>query len=452
MISGHDNEILTRVGPDTPMGQTMRRYWLPVCTSAQLPEPDSRPLRVALLGEAFVAFRDSRGRVGLLDEFCMHRRASLALGRVEKNGIRCLYHGWKFGVDGAIHETPNHPDPRLREGLRAPAYPVREAGGLVWTYIGPKDKEPPFQRFAFMDGPEANRVVLRINTAANWLQLYEGGTDSSHVGILHSNRANPGWLTDSFVRSGEDYNPGALAVADNAPVLDVEATEYGYHYVAKRRGPPRPDGAKTWSIRVTPVIFPCGRIIPAPAFQFYVFEVPQHDAKTSTYLICHGTQPIDRAAIIRLMGLDDARFWNERDCEFRASWDSVMNQDRDRMHENWSGFSGIEQEDAVCGVDGTGRRPHEGIPGGGRSGRRLSAPAPARLGPSRRGGRRSNRRLDRRLHAIARAGRHRHRPDNALAGCDARSSRRQTGRIIPGLRDHRLACQRHVRRPRGSLM
>ena len=350
MISGRDNEILTRVGPDTPMGRTMRRYWLPVCTSAQLPEPDSRPLRVALLGEAFVAFRDSRGRVGLLDEFCMHRRASLALGRVEKNGIRCLYHGWKFGVDGVVHETPNHPDPRLREGLRAPAYPVREAGGLIWAYIGPKDKEPPLQRYAFMDGPEANRVVLRINTAANWLQLYEGGTDSSHVGILHSNRANPGWLTASFVRSGEDYNPGALAVADNAPVLDVEATEYGYHYVAKRRGPPRPDGAETWSIRVTPVIFPCGRIIPAPAFQFYVFEVPQHDAKTSTYLICHGAQPVDRAAIIRLMGLDDARFWNERDCEFRAGWDSGMNQDRDRMHENWSGFSGIEQEDAVIAV------------------------------------------------------------------------------------------------------
>src|SRR5215469_4224792 len=140
MISLCENELLTRVGPDTPMGRAMRRYWLPVCTSAQLPEPDGRPLRVALLGEAFVAFRDSRGRVGLLDEFCMHRRASLALGRVEKNGIRCLYHGWKFGVDGAVHETPNHPDPRLCQGLRAPAYPVREAGGLVWAYIGPRTR------------------------------------------------------------------------------------------------------------------------------------------------------------------------------------------------------------------------------------------------------------------------------------------------------------------------
>jgi phthalate 4,5-dioxygenase len=350
MLNPKDNEILTRVGPETPMGRTMRRYWHPVCTSAQLPAPDCKPLRVGLLGEHFVAFRDTTGRVGLLDEFCMHRRASLALGRVEKNGIRCLYHGWKFGVDGTVQETPNHCDTRFREGLKAPAYPVREEGGVVWAYIGPRDKEPPFQRFGFMEGPDENRVVLRINTTANYLQLYEGGTDSSHVGILHSDRANPAWMNDGSTSGVEDYNPGAISVADDAPRLEVEATEYGYHYVAKRRGPPRPDGSETHSIRVTPVIFPTGRIIPAPAFQFYVFEVPQNDVKTSTYLICHGPRPIDRADIIRIMGLDDERFWNERDCEFRATWDNDMNQNRERMRENWTGFSGIEQEDAIIAV------------------------------------------------------------------------------------------------------
>jgi len=365
MISGRDNEILTRVGPDTPMGRTMRRYWLPVCTSAQLPEPDSRPLRVALLGEAFVAFRDSRGRVGLLDEFCMHRRASLALGRVEKNGIRCLYHGWKFGVDGAIQETPNHPDPRLREGLRAPAYPVREAGGLVWAYIGPKDKEPPFQRFAFMVGPEANRVVLRINTAANWLQLYEGGTDSSHVGILHSNRANPGWLTDSFVRSGEDYNPGALAVADNAPVLDVEATEYGYHYVAKRRGPPRPDGAKTWSIRVTPVIFPVRAHHPGAGLSVlrlrgatarredqHLSDLPWRSSDRPG-----SDHPFDgsrRRTVLERAGL---RVPGELGQRYEPG-SRPHARELERVQRNRAGGRGHR------GVDGTGRRPHGGIPGG----------------------------------------------------------------------------------------
>src|SRR5262245_38276336 len=101
MITAEENDLLTRVGPGTPMGRMMRRYWLPVCTSAQLPTTDCPPLRVRLLGENFVAFRDSSGRVGMLDEYCLHRRASLVLGRVEDNGIRCLYHGWKFGVDGA---------------------------------------------------------------------------------------------------------------------------------------------------------------------------------------------------------------------------------------------------------------------------------------------------------------------------------------------------------------
>ncbi len=351
MITAQENEILTRVGPNTPMGRMMRRYWLPVCASSQLPKPDCDPLRVRMLGEDYVAFRDSSGRVGVLDEMCMHRRASLALGRVEDNGIRCLYHGWKFGADGTIQETPNHADERFRNRNCAPAYPVREAGNMVWAYFGPKDKQPVFQHYGFFDGPDENRVILRINTAANYLQLWEGGCDSSHVGILHCNRANPSWKSNTFLAvTDEDYNPGALSVGDNSPVLEVENTDYGYHYVAKRQAGASPDGRPRHSVRVTPVIFPTGRIIPAPAFQFYVFEVPQDDHKTSTYLVCHGEKPVDREDIKRIMGLDDRRFWREEDCEFRASWDDHLGQDRAGMSEDWSGFSGIEQEDAIIAV------------------------------------------------------------------------------------------------------
>src|SRR5690606_15250198 len=111
--------------------------------------------------------------------------------------------GWKFGVDGTIQETPNHCNEHFKARLKAPAYPVREEGGLVWTYIGPKEKIPPFQRYAFMNGPDENRVVIRINADANYLQLYEGGTDSSHVGILHSNLANPGWMKEEFTPGEE---------------------------------------------------------------------------------------------------------------------------------------------------------------------------------------------------------------------------------------------------------
>ncbi len=351
MASATDNELLTRVGPGTPMGNTMRRYWHPICTSEQLPHSDCDPLRTKLLGHSLVVFRDTSGKVGVLDEHCMHRGVSLAIGRVEAGGIRCLYHGWKFATDGTILEVPNHPDERVLSKIKAPAYPVREAGGLVWTYIGSSENQPVFPKFPFFDGSDETRVVLRINTHANYLQLFEGGVDSSHVGILHSNQANPTWMDDTFTATDdEDYNPGALSVPDNCPSLEAENTDYGYHYVAKRKAHARPDGRKSLSIRVTPVILPTCRIIPAPAFQFFVFEVPQDDEWTSTYLLCHGEKAISRADILRIMGLDDERFWNPKTCEFTANWSDRLGQDRAAMKKNWSGFSGIEQEDAILAI------------------------------------------------------------------------------------------------------
>jgi phthalate 4,5-dioxygenase len=350
MTSAKDNDIVTRVGPGTPMGGMMRRYWLPVCTSEQLPKPDSDPLRVPLLGERFVAFRDTAGRPGLLEEYCMHRRASLVLGRVEDNGIRCLYHGWKFGVDGTIQETPNHCDERFRNRVKAPAFPVREAGGLVWAYIGPREKEPPFQKYEFFDGPPENRLVFRINIPANYLQLFEGGTDSSHVGILHCNLANPAWKTKpEHVPDAADYTSVALAVDDNAPDIEIENTEYGYHYAAKRNGP-RTDKGETKSVRVTAVILPTCRIIPLTRYQFFVFEVPQNDLRTSTYIIAHGPQSFDREKMRGVLGLDNERLWNEKDCEYRATEDNLFGQDRSKMDVAWSGLSGLVPEDASIGV------------------------------------------------------------------------------------------------------
>jgi phthalate 4,5-dioxygenase len=345
MINAQENEILTRVGPETAMGRMMRRYWLPVCASDQLPKPDCDPLRVRLLGECFVAFRDTSGRPGLLEEYCMHRRASLVMGRVEDNGIRCLYHGWKFGVDGTVQETPNHSDERFRKHVKAPAFPVREAGGMVWVYIGPADKQPPFQKYEFFDGPAENRLVFRVNTPANYLQLYEGGTDSSHVGILHCNLANPAWKTKlAHVPDASDYVSVALAVAE------IENTEYGYHYAAKRAGPRAADGGETSSVRVTAVILPTCRIIPLTRYQFFVFEVPQNDVRTSTYIIAHGPQPFDRKKMLGVLGLDNERLWSEKDCEYRATEENRFGQDRSQMDVAWSGLSGLVPEDASIGV------------------------------------------------------------------------------------------------------
>jgi phthalate 4,5-dioxygenase oxygenase subunit len=351
MITADENELLTRVGPETPMGRMMRRYWHPICTSAQLPTPDCPPLRVRLLGESFVAFRDSSGRIGVLDEYCLHRRASLVLGRVEDNGIRCLYHGWKFGVDGSVQDTPNHCDDRFKASIKASAYPTREAGGLVWAYIGLKEQEPPFQAYEFFSGPDETRCVFRINIPGNYLQLYEGGTDSSHVGILHCNLANPEWKNKpSFVPEAGDYTSVALAVGDNAPTFDLENTTYGFHYAAKRRGPDLADGTPTDSVRVTAVILPTARIIPLAQYQFFVFEVPQDDVRTSTYIIAHGPKPFDRAKMRDVLGLNNEKLWTEKDCEYLATPDNRFGQDVSRMHETWSGLAGLIPEDSSIAV------------------------------------------------------------------------------------------------------
>ena len=342
MLTKEDNALICRVGPGTPMGDVMRRYWHPVCASAQLPEPDAAPLRVRLLGEDFVAFRDSAGRVGMLDELCMHRGASLALGRVEEGGLRCIYHGWKFSVDGVVMDTPNNPDERHRSRLKAPAYPVHEEGGLVWAYVGPPERKPAFSRYAFMDAKPENRVVLRIDVSCNYLQLVEGGEDSSHVGVLHSNMARPGWKDKSFVKNVDVVNPAALSVEDNAPKLDIEDTDFGFHYVAFRN-----TGEKgVRNARVVPFIVPYGRVIPSPAFQFTVLEVPADDTSTSTYIVTHGQEPLHEDKIIELLGLDDARYYDRKSCRYTSTWADAFGQDRARMKDSWTGLVGVEVEDA----------------------------------------------------------------------------------------------------------
>src|SRR5215470_12010701 len=138
MLTAEENEVLCRVGPGTPMGKVLRRFWTPAFQLGDLPAPDCPPIRVTILGENFVGFRDTNGRLGVLDELCCHRGASLTLGRVEECGIRCLYHGWKYAVDGTILETPNLATSTFRERVKHGAYPVREAGGLGWIYLGPQ--------------------------------------------------------------------------------------------------------------------------------------------------------------------------------------------------------------------------------------------------------------------------------------------------------------------------
>jgi phthalate 4,5-dioxygenase len=186
MLTKEENELLVRVGPSTPMGEMMRRYWIPACLSEELPEPDGDPFRVRLLGENLIAFRDTQRRAGLMDELCPHRRAGLFLARNEEGGLRCLYHGWKIDVEGRILETPCEPDgSTFKDRVRAHAYPTHEAGGLVWTYMGPKEHQPPFPAYEWTRVPLGNVSIAKTLQDCNYLQACEGTVDYAHADILH---------------------------------------------------------------------------------------------------------------------------------------------------------------------------------------------------------------------------------------------------------------------------
>ena len=186
MLTREDNERLTRVGPGTPMGTLMRRYWVPALFSHQIAAPDSPPVRVKLMGEELVAFRDSRGQIGLLEERCPHRTASLFFGRNEECGLRCVYHGWKFDVAGNCVDMPSEPPgSNFMHKVRLTSYPCVERGGVVWTYMGPPDLQPGFPEFEWTQVPAAHRFATRHIQECNWLQALEGGFDTSHLTFLH---------------------------------------------------------------------------------------------------------------------------------------------------------------------------------------------------------------------------------------------------------------------------
>src|SRR3954467_14040171 len=175
MLSKIDNEAVCRGGPGTPVGQLMREYWVPALLSSELPQPDADPVRVLLLGEKLVAFRDSNGRPGLIQNHCPHRGASLFFGRSEESGLRCVYHGWKFDVDGTCVDMPNEPaESDFKSKVKALAYPTQERGGIVWASLGPRATPPPLPDLEPNMLPEAELHAGAIYRACNWLQALEG--------------------------------------------------------------------------------------------------------------------------------------------------------------------------------------------------------------------------------------------------------------------------------------
>jgi nitrite reductase/ring-hydroxylating ferredoxin subunit len=187
MLRPQENERITRVGAGTPMGALQRRYWQPMLLSEELVENDGAPLRVRLLGEDLIAFRDSAGEVGLVEAYCPHRRAPMFFGRNEECGLRCVYHGWKFDRTGACVDMPSEPpDSLFKMKVRIGAYPTWEGGGIVWAYLGPPELTPAYPDYSLVHAPATHRAVTKMFQSNNWLQALEGAVDSVHFSFLHN--------------------------------------------------------------------------------------------------------------------------------------------------------------------------------------------------------------------------------------------------------------------------
>lgn len=219
-LSSEENDRLTRVGAGTPMGEVMRRYWMPACLSAEVPDRDGPPVRVRLLGEDLVVFRDSNGSLGVVEAYCAHRRAPLFLGRNEECGLRCVYHGWKFDTSGQCVDLPSEPEfSRMKEHVRIRAYPAYEAGGLVWAFLGAPELRPPVPAYEWLRIPSSHFKITKVEQACNFMQGVEGGIDTVHSSFLHN----------------EDIaNRDNLRQRDTRPSLEVDITDYGFTYVGIR--------------------------------------------------------------------------------------------------------------------------------------------------------------------------------------------------------------------------
>jgi nitrite reductase/ring-hydroxylating ferredoxin subunit len=244
MLSKEDNELLTQVGPGTPMGNLLRQYWIPALLSVEVPEPDCPPVRVRLLGESLIAVRTTSGQVGLLAHACPHRGASLFFGRNEAEGIRCVYHGWKFDVAGRCLDMPSEPpESTFKDKIRATAYPCQERNGIVWAYLGPRQARPPLPDLEANMLPEDTWAVSAVQRECNWVQALEGDIDTSHLGFLH--------LGGIPVEAAIPGTFSEYTLKHRAPRYEVVHTDYGTMY-----GAYRPAGETDYYWRIAQFLFP----------------------------------------------------------------------------------------------------------------------------------------------------------------------------------------------------
>ncbi|MGW4340009.1 Rieske 2Fe-2S domain-containing protein [Rhodococcus koreensis] len=349
MLNKQDNDLLTRVEGDAPMGVLMRQYWTPVLMSEDVVS-DGAPRRIKILGGKYVAFRDTEGKVGVLNEACPHRGASLALARNENCALQCLYHGWRVDRTGKVVETPSEPaDSTFKDKIRHIGYPVREAGGLIWAYFGDPKAEPEFPAFNWTARKPEQIYTIRVAQRCNWAQALEGAIDSAHSNFLHND-------LNRRLAEGGDYTGGGgllnFQLTDGAPRLEVENLPYGFHYAGIRDA--LVDGEHKKYVRTTQFVAPSWALFSAP--ENWVFSqvfVPVDDENTIFYFIHarlddENIEPDYRAKILEWSGV------GELDENFHMDFHSgnMWRQDRDSMDRkkhgdkfSFSGMTGNQVED-----------------------------------------------------------------------------------------------------------
>ena len=347
MLTAEENDLLCRVEGEAPMGQLMRRHWIAACMSEEVAEPDGAPVRARLLGEDLVVFRDSDGRLGVIDEYCPHRRVSLVLGRNEECGLRCLYHGWKVDVDGNILEMASEPpESSFADKVKHKAYPALEWGGFVWTYMGPAESKPEFEPPPFAPHEDTKVSIVKINVPCNWAQILEGQIDSAHSSSLHSSDMRPARVDVAKAFDTHWVRPST----DKAPRMETERTSFGFHYAAIRR--PIQNASSHDYIRKTVYVAPFMALIPPNAsYNVTTLLTPRDDESTTFHFIAwHPTHGIEqeswRKFNVAQPGIDlDENYWPLRT---RANnyW-----QNRERMQlGNFTGIDGIPNQDIAMWV------------------------------------------------------------------------------------------------------
>src|SRR5258706_13436859 len=344
MLTKEQNELRCRVEGDVPMGGIMRRHWLPVCMSEEVAERDGTPVRARLLGEDLVVFRDTEGRLGVLGEFCLHRRASLAFGRNEECGLRCLYHGWKFDVEGNVLDMPSEaPGAAQRLGKKTRVYPAREAGGFVWIWMGPKDELREFEPPAWAPEAGISYAIVKMHVECNWAQVLEGSIDSAHSSSLHSTNMPSAEVDGAKATDTAWPRPST----DKAPRLQFEPTPYGFRYAALRK--PIRDPETNQYVRTTLFIAPFTVLIP-PNDQYNLAQmlVPIDDVNTMFYWIAWHPDPkkgISQAAWRKFCAATVGEDIDEHFMKKRTLVNRYL-QDRQAMKRgDFTGIEGIPTQD-----------------------------------------------------------------------------------------------------------